>query len=203
MAKQSYLHLAGAKSDLWEHAADMSELTYGKRTLSHVFRMSMNPQFRKHSDKVVARVQDQIREYQQCAAATALHSKSAQIAAALRDLQLMDDPDNPKKYLFRVKAQWRVIFEVLRDHHLLPTTDPNDFCDILDDPSDPRHFLPHDHFNVGHEQSHYCKGVTLAHRRRAGNSTYHVITNSVPLKPSRQEATTSAFEQLLRHHGVI
>ena len=204
MKKTSGKHLERVKKELWEHAVGMSEMVYGKRTLSHVFKMSMTPQYRKLADGTVAIVREQEREVVQ-------YTKSPQVAAAIRDLQLMDDPKSPKKYLFRKKYQWKAILAIMCKYYLLPNNDPGIFCEICNNVDHPRYFLPADHYEIGHEMSHYCIGYTAAKRNRAGNSTYHAITNAPPKEGTSAymtyckhiSAVSAEFEQLLLRHGAI
>lgn len=129
-------------------------------------------------------------------------SNSQRIAAAIREMQLMNDPNDPQKYFFWRKYQWRAVFDAMCHYRLLPNLYDDDngkaaFCDICDDQDHSLHFLPADHHEIGD-----CRG------RYNRSSVYHQMTNSKPDDPRAKyyeiyDATYAVFEKLLLSHGAI
>lgn len=213
--------LGKAKNVLLRHAVNSSERVHGKISLSHVLNRLMSPDYRQHAGEMLAIVREQERDRADIelemltleAENSALKadfdanlcynsSNSQRIAAAIREMQLMDDPNDPQKYFFWRKYQWRAVFDAMCHYRLLPNLYDDDkgkaaFCDICDDQDHSLHFLPADHHEIGDWRGRYNR-----------SSVYHQMTNSKPDDPRAKyyeiyDATYAEFEKLLLSHGAI
>ena len=159
--------------------------------------------YEKVNESAVHWLCDSVIKDEENSALKAKYTKSQQVAAAIRDLQLMDDPEDPTKHLFTNKYQWQSIYDVMCKYYLLPKNDPDIFCEICDDVEHPRYFLPADHYDIGYRTNytHYRSGLPKVKGKRQGESTYNEITKHTDNERKRQ--TDKVFEELLRQHKAI
>lgn len=124
-------------------------------------------------------------------------NRGKDIAAAIRNLQIYGDKDESFKYQY----QWKGVYEVMKEYHLLRDDKVATFCRICNNPDSPEYFLPEDEAEL---PNHYIgdKGGKSYDR----GTTWHQISSrngNEERKKMMIDKTKKEFSLLLKEHGII